>query len=73
MSQSLHPCPRVWNTGANPEVPRLSPAPFRPNLILIQGENRLRAVPVELYLTALATVDQKKLLLAQEEAPGSEE
>lgn len=59
--------------GANPEVPRLSPAPFWSNLILIQGENRLRAVPVELYLTALATVDQKKLLLAQEEAPGSEE
>lgn len=59
--------------GANPEVPRLSPAPFWPNLILIQGENRLGAVPVELYLRALATVGQKKLLLAQEEAPGSEE
>lgn len=59
--------------GANPQIPRLSPVPFLPNLILIQGENRLRAVPVEVYLKVLAIVDQKKLLLPQEEAPGSEE
>lgn len=50
----------------------VSLAPFLPNLILIQDENALSAVPVEVCLRALATVAQKKLLLPSEEAPGSE-
>lgn len=56
---------------ANPEIPRVSLAPFLPNLILIQDESALSAVPVEVYLRALATVDQKKLQHPSEEAPGS--
>lgn len=46
-------------------------APFLPNLILIQDENALNAVPLEAYLRVLATVAQEKLLLPLEEAPGS--
>lgn len=67
-SLSCSTLPQNLERMRKPRVSQGILAPFLSNLILIQEENALSAVPVEVYLRVLATVAQKKLLPPSEEA-----